>query len=70
MHEVVCRLQICGCNHLVSDLDALYVDNEAKHWFRGRKGTLFPFNKGDMKHVPTDKREVIGIVLTASPAYI
>lgn len=60
MHEVVCQLQACGCNHLVSDLDALYVDNEAKHWFRGRKGTLFPFDKGDMKHVPTDKRDSIG----------
>ena len=60
MHEVVCQLQTCGCNHLVSDLDSLFVDNEAKHWFRGRKGTLFPFDKGDMKHVPTDKREAIG----------
>lgn len=60
MYEIVCHLQTCGCNHLISDLDSLYIDNEAKHWFRARKGTLFPFNKEDMKHVPTDKRENIG----------
>ena len=27
---------------IISDLDSLYIDNEAKHWFRARKGTLFP----------------------------
>lgn len=60
MYEVICHLQTCGCNHLISDLDSLYIDNEAKHWFRARKGTLFPFDKEDMKHIPTDKREIIG----------
>ena len=60
MHEVVRYLQTCGCNHLISDLDSLYIDDEAKHWFRAREGTLFPFAKEDMKHVPTDKREIIG----------
>lgn len=60
MYEVICHLQTCGCNHLISDLDSLYIDDEAKHWFRARKGTLFPFDKEDMKHVPVDKREIIG----------
>ena len=60
MYEVICHLQTCGCNHLISDLGSLYIDDEAKHWFRARKGTLFPFDKEDMKHVPADKREIIG----------
>lgn len=45
MHEVISHLQTCGCNHLISVLSSLYIDEEAKHWFRAREGTLFPFAK-------------------------
>lgn len=48
------------CESLISDVSSLYIGNESKHWFRARVGTLYPFSKNDMKHISTDKRELIG----------
>ncbi len=48
-----------GCEHLITDANALYVDDESKQWFRARKGNSYPFGRDDMRHIPTDKRELI-----------
>lgn len=55
--EILCKNE--HGSHLIADLETLYIDAEAKQWFRARKAGPQPLEIADMKHIPANRRCVI-----------
>lgn len=59
IRKILKEIQDNSHRHLISELSELYIDEEARQWYRARKGTPETFDREDLKHIPFTNRGAI-----------